>query len=210
MVLVGLGSNQGESTEIVVAAIEALVSFAQPSSLRASQMFRTSPVNCPPGSGDFVNAAVTFEAKRVWRQKSCCRRSRPLNESLAAPKIPAQRARELDLDLLLFNDETRDSEVFTLPHPRAVDRLFVLKPAAQLVPDVIWPGLGKTIACLLDRLKTDEEVHALEGVLLIAALLASSPTQAYQPELHQQLTFLSAKQVSRCLPIGKKPMRPWR
>ena len=38
------------------------------------------------------------------------------------------------------------------------------------------------------------------NVLLIAVLLASSPTQAYQPELHQQLTFLSAKQVSRCLP----------
>jgi hypothetical protein len=42
------------------------------------------------------------------------------------------------------------------------------------------------------------------SVLLIAALLASSPTQAYQPELHQQLTFLSAKQVSRCLPYWQE------
>lgn len=38
------------------------------------------------------------------------------------------------------------------------------------------------------------------SVLLTAALLASNVTQAYQPELHQQLTFLSAKQISRCMP----------
>lgn len=44
----------------------------------------------------------------------------------------------------------------------------------------------------------------LRSVLLIAALLASSPTQAYQPELHQQLTFLSAKQISRCLPYWQE------
>jgi 2-amino-4-hydroxy-6-hydroxymethyldihydropteridine diphosphokinase len=79
-----------------------------------------------------------------------------------AEKYQRNAPRELDLDLLLFDDETREGDVFTLPHPRAVDRLFVLKPAAQLVPEVIWPGLGKTIACLLDELKTDEEVHAIE------------------------------------------------
>lgn len=163
MVLVGLGSNQGESTDIVVAAIEALVSFAQPSSLQASQLFRTSPVNCPPGSGDFVNAAVAFEAKAGLAPEVLLGELKAIEREFGrAEKYQRNAPRELDLDLLLFNDETRDSEVFTLPHPRAVDRLFVLKPAAQLVPDVIWPGLGKTIACLLDELKTDEEVYALE------------------------------------------------
>jgi hypothetical protein len=44
----------------------------------------------------------------------------------------------------------------------------------------------------------------LRSVLLIAALLASSHTLAYQPELHQQLTFLSAKQISRCLPYWQQ------
>jgi hypothetical protein len=38
----------------------------------------------------------------------------------------------------------------------------VLKPAAQLIPDAIWPGLDKSIARLLDELETDEEVYALE------------------------------------------------
>ena len=60
------------------------------------------------------------------------------------------------------DEEVGQSDEFTLPHPRAVDRLFVLKPASQLMPDAIWPGLGKSIARLLDELETDEEVYALE------------------------------------------------
>jgi 7,8-dihydro-6-hydroxymethylpterin-pyrophosphokinase len=43
-----------------------------------------------------------------------------------------------------------------------VDRLFVLKPAAQLLPDTIWPGMDASIAGLLNELETDEEVYALE------------------------------------------------
>lgn len=163
MVLVGLGSNQGESTDIVVAAIEALVSFAEPNTLRSSQLFRTSPVNCPPGSGDFVNAAVTFDARAGLTPDELLQALKTIERDFGrAEKYQRNAPRELDLDLLLFDEQTRDTDVFTLPHPRAVDRLFVLKPAAQLVPDVIWPGLDKSIAHLLNELITDEEVHALE------------------------------------------------
>ena len=63
MVLIGLGSNQGDSTDTVVAAIEALQGFALPSTLKSSRLLRTSPVNCPPESGDFINCAVVFEPK---------------------------------------------------------------------------------------------------------------------------------------------------
>ncbi len=163
MVLVGLGSNQGESTDIVVAAIRALVAFAKPNTLRSSQLFRTSPVNCPPGSGDFVNAAVAFEAMAELQPEALLAELKNLEQVFGrAEKYQRNAPRELDLDLLLFDQQTRDTEVFTLPHPRAVDRLFVLKPASQLLPDTIWPGMDMSIAGLLNELKTDEEVHALE------------------------------------------------
>lgn len=163
MVLVGLGSNQGESTDIVVAAIRALVAFAKSNTLRSSQLFRTSPVNCPPGSGDFVNAAVVFEAMAELQPEALLAELKNLEQVFGrAEKYQRNAPRELDLDLLLFDQQTRDTEVFTLPHPRAVDRLFVLKPASQLLPDTIWPGMDMSIAGLLNELKTDEEVHALE------------------------------------------------
>ena len=163
MVLVGLGSNQGESTDIVVAAIHALVAFAQPDTLRSSQLFRTSPVNCPPGSGDFVNAAVVFDALADLQPEGLLAELKNLEQVFGrAEKYQRNAPRELDLDLLLFDQQTRDTEVFTLPHPRAVDRSFVLKPAAQLLPDTIWPGMDASIAGLLNELETDEEVYALE------------------------------------------------
>ena len=163
MVLVGLGSNQGESTDIVVAAIHALVPFAQPDTLRSSQLFRTSPVNCPPGSGEFVNAAVMFKARAGLTPEELLAELKVIERNFGrAEKYQRNAPRELDLDLLLFDEHTRDTEIFTLPHPRAVDRLFVLQPAAQLLPEEIWPGVEKSIACLLNELETDEKVYALE------------------------------------------------
>lgn len=163
MVLLGLGSNQGESTDIVVAAVRALTDFAQPNSLRCSQLFRTSPVNCPPGSGEFVNAAVTFDPVADLEPEALLGELKRIERQFGrAEKYERNAPRKLDLDLLLFDQQTRNTEEFTLPHPRAVDRLFVLKPAAQLVPEITWPGMDKSIAELLDELETDEEVYALE------------------------------------------------
>ena len=55
----------------------------------------------------------------------------------------------------------RDAADFILPHPRAVDRLFVLAPAAEIVPELVWPGLSRTVSELLDALETDEQVTPL-------------------------------------------------
>jgi len=70
--------------------------------------------------------------------------------------------RELDLDLLLFDSEVRSSDEFTLPHPRAVNRLFVLAPAAEVLPEAVWPGSQRTIDQLLAAIVTDEKVTRLE------------------------------------------------
>ncbi len=62
MVLIGLGSNRGESAVIVRTAMDRLRAFAR-GELRCSSLWRTSPVDCPPDSGDFINAAAAFEAR---------------------------------------------------------------------------------------------------------------------------------------------------
>jgi 2-amino-4-hydroxy-6-hydroxymethyldihydropteridine diphosphokinase len=72
----------------------------------------------------------------------------------------------LDLDLLLFDREIRATENFTLPHPRARDRLFVLAPAHEVAPAAVWPDVvpanEKTTSQLLAELKTDEHVVRLD------------------------------------------------
>ena len=162
MVLLGLGSNRGNSMQTMVAAIEALVRFAQPGSLRSSRLWRTTPVDCPPDSGDFVNSSAVFEPVDGLLPEQLLAELKQLERQFGRGEKHVRNApRELDLDLLLFDDELRNSENFVLPHPRAKNRLFVLQPAVELVPDVVWPNTGKTLQQLLDELETDEHVIPL-------------------------------------------------
>ena len=161
MILIGLGSNRGDSRRIVVEAMARLADFAD-GDVRCSSLWRTSPVDCPPGSGDFINAAAAFAAQADLTPEALLSalKSIEVEYGRGAPTV-RNAPRELDLDLLLFDDQTRDTETFTLPHPRAVDRLFVLAPAEQVLPDAVWPGTGHTIRELREGLVTDEAVERL-------------------------------------------------
>jgi 2-amino-4-hydroxy-6-hydroxymethyldihydropteridine diphosphokinase len=163
LVLIGVGSNQGDSLEIVKRAISELERFALPQTFRCSRLWRTSPVDCPPDSGMFLNAAVGFEARENLTPELLLRQLKDLERQFGrGDKVVRNAPRELDLDLLVFDEETRDTETFTLPHPRAVERLFVLAPVAEIAPELGWPGIGKTVRELLLILETDEQVTALD------------------------------------------------
>ncbi len=69
--------------------------------------------------------------------------------------------RPLDLDLIAFGNETRNTPDLVLPHPRAHLRKFVLQPLNEIAPDLILAGQGRTVSQLLAGLPSDE---ALEKV----------------------------------------------
>jgi len=160
-VLVGLGSNRGDSATIVSEAMARLTEFAE-GRVRASSLWRTSPVDCPPGSADFVNAAAAFRPAPGLTPEALLAALKSLERDYGRAAVTARNApRELDLDLLLFGTETRNAPDFVLPHPRAVDRRFVLEPAAEVLPEARWPGAGSTIRELRDALYSDEQVERL-------------------------------------------------
>jgi 2-amino-4-hydroxy-6-hydroxymethyldihydropteridine diphosphokinase len=130
--------------------------------VRRSGLWRTSPVDCPPGSADFINAAAAFEADPGITPESLLDDLKALEREFGRGQVLVRNApRELDLDLLLYDDEVRRTERFSLPHPRAVNRRFVLAPAAEVLPDLVWPGTCRTISELLATLETDETVERL-------------------------------------------------
>ena len=155
VVVVGVGSNRGDSVAFVRAGIERLRDYAA-RDFRYSSLWRTSPVDCPPETDDFVNAVVAFEAVDGLTPDALLDALKEIEREFGRESNPVRNApRELDLDLLLFDSHTRQDECLTLPHPRAATRRFVLAPAAEIIPQLVWLGTGQTISALLAGLADD-------------------------------------------------------
>jgi len=75
-----------------------------------------------------------------------------------APKKVLNEPRPLDLDLIAFGDETRNTADLILPHPRAQLRKFVLEPLNEIAPDFILAGQGRSVSQLLAGISSDETV----------------------------------------------------
>ncbi|HTO56362.1 MAG TPA: 2-amino-4-hydroxy-6-hydroxymethyldihydropteridine diphosphokinase [Pseudomonadales bacterium] len=164
MVLIGIGSNRGDSVRIVLRSIECLGRFAA-AEVRASSLWRTSPVDCPPDSSDFINAVVAFEPRAGLTPDALLAELKALEREFGRATPWARNApRELDLDLLVFGDQRRDTAQFVLPHPRATTRRFVLAPAAEIAPQLHWPGTAMTVAELLARLDDSERVERVTSL----------------------------------------------
>lgn len=164
MVLIGIGSNRGDSIRIVLRSIECLRRFAA-ADVRQSSLWRTSPVDCPPNSADFVNAVVAFDARADLTADALLAELKALERDFGRQTPwPRNAPRELDLDLLVFDDERRDTAHFVLPHPRATTRRFVLAPAAEVAPALRWPGMQATVAELLARLDDSERVERIDSL----------------------------------------------
>jgi 2-amino-4-hydroxy-6-hydroxymethyldihydropteridine diphosphokinase len=161
LILIGIGSNRGESIQLVRQSIERLRTFAH-DGWRQSSLWRTSPVDCPPDSGDFINAVVAFEPRSELTPDALLMALKELEREFGRDEPSVRNApRELDLDLLVFGDERRVSPKFMLPHPRATERRFVMAPAAEVAPDFRWPDTNATIAELLAQLDDGERVERL-------------------------------------------------
>ncbi|MDL2343350.1 2-amino-4-hydroxy-6-hydroxymethyldihydropteridine diphosphokinase [Deinococcus sp. MIMF12] len=144
---VALGANLGDPRATLRWAREALARLGAVTG--ASALYRTAPVGGPAGQPSYLNGVLRLET------------GLPPPDLLAAlHRLEAQAGRErrerweartLDLDLLLYGEEVRDTPDLTLPHPRAWDRAFVLVPLADLAPGLAHPVTGEQVDAALAR-----------------------------------------------------------
>ena len=138
---IGLGGNQGNTEKIFSSACVSLEALPGIEVLRLSPIYRTEPqglreqpfflnrvaqLACDPGMQPetLLEMLLTLEAVH-GRVRHGGRKDSP---------------RPLDLDLLLFGQEQRNSPHLVLPHPRMLQRAFVLVPLADIAPDLVFPG----------------------------------------------------------------------
>ena len=142
---VALGANLGDPVAQIRHALEALARLPACRLLRASSLYRTAPVGIR-NQPDFINAVAALETTLP---------PQALLDALLAVEADFGRRRDypnaprtLDLDLLLYDDQTIDAPGLKLPHPRLHLRAFVLAPLLEIAPDCDIPGRGRAAAWL--------------------------------------------------------------
>jgi len=131
-VAIALGGNIGDTrahfqTALLMLAAGGLVH------IRKASDYRTRPVDCVEGTPDFWNSALVGE----WggTPQELLQLTQSVERRLGRPDIHSSReSRVIDLDILLFGDQTIREPNLVIPHPRMHQREFVLKPLRELLP----------------------------------------------------------------------------
>jgi len=160
---IAFGSNLGDRLLLLRQARSCIVAshlLAPP--LLTSRVYLTSPVDCPEGAEPFLNAVM--EAELTGEPEALMLDLRKLEEGLGRPAHSRRNAsRTIDLDLLYVGGVALNSGSLVLPHPRMLERRFVLAPLADIRPDLILPGQTSTVAQLLAALPAGQIVEPLDA-----------------------------------------------
>jgi len=145
-----LGGNLGDVTAAFKTAARKLEAAGM-INIKLSHFRTTAPVDCAPGTPDFLNAALTGDwAGSAEELFAVCQSIE--RESGRAAVHGINTPRPLDIDIILFDDRITNSETLQIPHPRAAQRLFVIAPLAEIAPEMIFPDTGKKVSDLLKTL----------------------------------------------------------
>jgi len=148
---ISLGSNLGDSRSILESVLNRLEGV-----VARSSWYQTKAVTLPnsPPQPDYLNGCVVLETP-----------VEPLELLAQLQKIEAEfgriryqrwDARTLDLDILLLDDVVFHTQMLEIPHPRMIDRAFVLVPLAEIAPDWKHPLLNRSISELVQSVDASD------------------------------------------------------
>ena len=137
-VVIALGSNLGDRKVTLDGAVDALKQIIAVT--KVSRYIETDPVGGPE-QPDYLNAVLIGESD--LEPTDLLLKMQAIELAAGRERLERWSARTLDLDLIAAGDLVMDTELLTLPHPRAHERRFVLDPWLEVDPQAILPGFGE-------------------------------------------------------------------
>lgn len=138
---IALGSNLGDAAAALKQAVMVIHRLPLTQVKRVSSFYLSVPLDtdagreAPAPGADYVNAVA--EVQTGLGALELLRYLQQIEKAAGRETSYRNAPRQLDLDLLLFGDERIDSERLTVPHPRMLQRAFVLVPLAEIAPGMV-------------------------------------------------------------------------
>jgi 2-amino-4-hydroxy-6-hydroxymethyldihydropteridine diphosphokinase len=145
---VSLGSNLGDRAGYLLLAVRGMFA-AGLDVIRLSSIYETQPVEYT-NQPTFLNMVAELRGTTLPPPEQMLARMLRIEFALGRIRDVHMGPRTIDLDLLIYRDELRNTEFLRLPHPRLHLRRFVLEPLNELVPNLEHPVLKQSIRDLLE------------------------------------------------------------
>ena len=167
MAYIGMGTNLGDRESYLKDAIIELASNPSNKVVAVSSIYETDPWGYTD-QGKFLNMAICLETQLTAQELlACCMQ---VEKNLGRKREIRWGPRTIDLDILLYNQENIVTKNLIVPHPRMLDRAFVVIPLVEIDKDIILPNMEKPIREIMDDIPEKEGVRIWkrkngEGVL---------------------------------------------
>lgn len=158
-VIFSLGANVGDR----LATLESVCDYMSDvfGELYLSQVYETEPVGCPAGSPPYLNACV--EACTHLQPEEVLALCQRIERELGRTRNGVYgEPRTCDIDIVVYGELQQDTPELTIPHPRAHEREFVLRPLCDIDPHLILPGQTQSVSALLAALPPGPAVNAFD------------------------------------------------
>ena len=153
---IALGANLGRRLTNLRLARTMLRRLVEDESLYLqAPIYQSLPVDCHGDAPDFYNTVL--EIDYIGEPYELLKMTQGIEFHLGRDAVHELNApRLIDVDILYFGDEVIRDEILTIPHPRMLDRRFVLQPLNDIRPNLILPGASADIATYHKHLESDE------------------------------------------------------
>ncbi len=161
-----LGSNIDDRIAYLAKAEEELINHVKIEVIKTSKIYETEPwpqedlndehPRAEKGQKWFLNQVI--EIQTSLKPQELLEEVQIIEKKFGRTKKHHWGPREIDIDILLYNNQVIDSPELEIPHRHMADRQFVLIPLVEIAPDIKHPGTGKKFSEILEELKDEHKV----------------------------------------------------